>query len=101
MPSVSPLATVMSTWRTAFTMPRRVANSTVSPETSRSALMFASRPPLRIDDVAKTVADQVEAKHREHQREARKKRDPPFARDDRARALGDHDAPFGRRRTHA
>ena len=36
MPSVSPLPTEMSTCCTAFTMPRRVANSTVRSWMSRS-----------------------------------------------------------------
>src|SRR6478735_1529978 len=57
-----------------------------------------SRPPLRIDDVAEAVAEQVEAEHRDHQRQTRKQRDPPFARDHEARAFGDHDAPLRRRR---
>src|SRR5215468_2246898 len=61
----------------------------------------SSRPPLRIDDVAQAIAEQVEAEHRNHQREAGKERDPPFARHHEACALGDHDAPFGRRRPHA
>src|SRR6202795_130113 len=80
-PSVSPLATDMLTCCTALTMPRRVANSTVRSLTSSSgwAVMF-SRPTLRIDDVAQPVAEQVEAEHRDHQRETRKQRDPPFAR---------------------
>ena len=39
----------------------------------RDALVMASasRPPLRIDDVAQAVAEQVEAEHRDHQRQAR------------------------------
>src|SRR5437588_2358756 len=36
------------------------------------------RPPLRIDDVAQAVAAQREAAHRDHQREPREQRDPPF-----------------------
>src|SRR5688500_12936168 len=109
MPSVSPLATEMLTCCTAFTMPRRVENSTVRSWTSskgcavmtasakiskttpctveRSAFLShflapcggrggqslnrSSRPPLRIDDVAQAVAEQIEAEHREHQRQAR------------------------------
>src|SRR5215475_9392313 len=191
MPSVSPLATVMSTCCTAFTMPRRVVNSTVRSLTSssgwpvmntlsagefgyvglflgegdqgaahvsqrhakipkttpckvatrsshvRRAALFHSLPPygggagrgvapaagvrgypppppfpasgegahrrmlsqpsrspLRIDDIAQAVAEQVEAEHGHHQRKAREQRDPPFARDHEAGALGDHDAPL-------
>src|SRR5215475_9444398 len=59
------------------------------------------RPPLRIDDVAQAVAEQVETEHRDHQRKTGEQRDPPFARHHEASAFGDHDAPFRRRRPHA
>src|SRR6266436_8701899 len=59
-----------------------------------------SRPSLRIDDIAETIAEQVEAEHRDHQGQAREQRDPPFARDHEARAFRDHDAPFRGRRPH-
>src|ERR1700694_4733438 len=104
MPSVSPLATEMLTCCTALTMPRLVANSTVRSLTSSSgcAVMVASsRPSLWIDDVAQTVAEQVEAEHRDHQRKAGEQCDPPFARDHEARALRNHDAPFRGRRPDA
>src|SRR5215207_3528762 len=123
----------MLTCCTAFTMPRRVLNSTVRSLTSSNgwAVMSASsrvgphsktrkttpctverrynrtgsgrssRPPLRIDDVAKAVAEQVETEHRDHQRQPREQRDPPFARHHEAGALRDHDAPFRGRRPHA
>src|ERR1700709_304833 len=97
MPSVSPLATEILTCCTALTMPRRVANSTVRSSTSSSGcavMVSPSGSPLRIDDVAQTVAEQVEAEHCDHQRETGKQRDPPFARDHEARAFRDHDAPF-------
>src|SRR5580700_5301641 len=97
MPSVSPFATDMLTCCTALTMPRRVANSTVRSLTSSSGcavILRPSRSPLRIDDIAQAVAEQVEAEHRDHQCEAREQRDPPFARHHKARAFGDHDAPF-------
>src|SRR6184192_3007071 len=60
-----------------------------------------SRAPLRIDDVAQAVAEQVEAEHRDHQRGAREERDPPFARYHEGGTFGDHDAPFRGRRPHA
>src|SRR5581483_9234818 len=101
MPSVSPLATEMSTCCTALTMPRRVVNSTVRSCTSSKGCATISRPPLGIDDIAKTVAEQVEAEHRNHQRKAGEQRDPPFARDHEARAFRDHDAPLRRWRPHA
>src|SRR3954451_19631844 len=44
-----------------------------------SAPKQPSRPPLRVDDVAQAVAEEVEAEHGDHQRQAGKKRDPPFA----------------------
>src|SRR5258707_931718 len=102
MPSVSPLATVILTCCTALTMPRRVANSTVRSLTSSSgcAVMMLC-PPLRVDDVAQTVAEQVETEHRDHQREAGKQRDPPFAGHHKAGTFRHHDAPFGGRRPHA
>src|SRR4051812_9920285 len=101
MPSVSPLATVILTCCTALTMPRRVANSTVRSLTSSRGCAVISRPPLRIDDVAQAVAEQIEAEHRDHQRETREQCDPPFARHHEAGAFGDHDAPFGGRRPDA
>src|SRR5438552_17065111 len=104
MPSVSPLATRILTCCTAFTMPRRVENSTVRSLTSSSGcavMLGLSRPPLRIDDVAQAVAKQVEAEHRDHQRQTWEQCDPPFARHHEAGALRDHDAPFGDRRPHA
>src|SRR5260221_10674330 len=104
MPSVSPLATEMLTCCTALTMPRRVANSTVRSLTSSSGcavMLVPSCPPLRIDDIAQTVAEQVETEHRDHQREAGKQCDPPFTGDHEGRAFGDHDAPFRGRRPDA
>src|SRR3954451_23485249 len=103
MPSVSPLATLMLTCCTALTMPRRVANSTVRSLTSSSGcavMVSPSRPPLRVDDVAQAVAEQVEAEHRDHQRKAVKQRDPPLTGDHEAGAFRDHDAPFRDRRPH-
>src|SRR5260370_1034923 len=104
MPTVSPLAMPTSTCFTARTMPRLVENSTVRSATSSSgtaSIMAASGAPLRIDDVAQPVAEQVEAEHRAHERGARKERDPPFARDHERGAFRHHDPPFGGRRTHA
>src|SRR5437879_7047295 len=91
----------MLTCCTAFTMPRLVANSTVRSLTSSNGCAVMSRPPLRIDDVAQAVAEQVETKHRDHQRQAGEQRDPPFARHHEAGAFGDHDAPFRGRRPDA
>src|SRR3954468_648074 len=82
--------------KTCGTTPCKVAE-----RYDRTGQTSSSRPPLRIDDVAQTVAEQVEAEHRDHQREAREQRDPPFARHHEARAFGDHDAPFRSRRPHA
>src|SRR5271156_1455522 len=98
MPSVSPLATEILTCCTALTMPRRVANSTVRSLTSSSgsAVVIASRPPLRIDPIAQTNAEQVEAKPRDHQPPAGKETPPPPAGNDVGPALRHHDPPFGR-----
>src|SRR5271154_902869 len=85
MPSVSPLATEILTCCTALTMPRRVANSTVRSSTSSSGcalVISSSRPSLRVDEIAQSVAKQVEAKHRDHQCDAGKERDPPFTGND-------------------
>src|SRR5262245_29260037 len=104
MPTVSPLAIVRSTCCTAVTMPRRVVNSTVRSRTSRSGIAVIaapSSPPLRVDDVAQAIAEQVEAEHGDHQCEAREESDPPFAGHHECRAFGDHDAPFGCRRPDA
>src|SRR5580704_14376763 len=104
MPSVSPLATEILTCCTALTMPRRVANSTVRSSTSSSGcalVISSSRPSLRVDEIAQSVAKQVEAEHRDHQRDARKERDPPFTGNDIGGAFCDHDSPFRRRRFDA
>src|ERR1700730_11943546 len=104
MPTVSPLAMRPWTCPPARTMPRRVENSTVRSATSRSgtaSVMAASGAPLRIDDVAQSIAEQVEAEHGDHERVAGKERYPPFARDHEGGAFRHHDPPFGGRRTHA
>src|SRR5436190_13061393 len=97
---VSPLAMVRSTCCTAVTMPRRVWNSTVRSRMSRSgiAVMTASSSPLRVDDIAKPVAKQIEAEHRDHQREPWKERDPPLAGHHEGGALRHHDPPLRGRR---
>src|SRR3954454_25329254 len=103
MPSVSPLPTWMSACCTALTVPRRVANSTVRSLTSSSGwavMVSPSRPPLRVDDVAQAVAEQVEAEHRDHQRKAGKQRDPPLTGDHEGGDFRGHDAPFRGRRPH-
>src|SRR5580698_4615136 len=108
MPSVSPLASEILTCCTALTTPRRVANSTVRSLTlssgravvsgslvraGRKTESSRSRPPLRIDQIAQAVAEQVEAEHRDHQRAAGKKSDPPLAGNNVGRALRHHDPP--------
>src|SRR5713226_10482285 len=105
MPTVSPLPTLRLTCVTARTIPRRVENSTVRSETSRRGRACgtpcASGSPPGIDDVAQAVAEQIEAKHRDHQRGAGKECDPPFAGDHEGCAFRHHDSPFRRGRTHA
>src|SRR3954463_4149157 len=102
MPTVSPLPTTTSTFSTARTVPRRVANSTVrSRMSSRGMAVIGSPPPLRVDDVTKPVAEKVEAEPRQHRRGAGEERDPPLARDDESRAFGHHDSPLGHWRAHA
>src|SRR5436305_1644296 len=104
MPTVSPLPTLRLKCCTARTVPPRVENSTVRSEISRrgSAPAIArSGAPPRIDDIAQSVAEQVEAEHRDHQRSAGKERDPPFARDHEGGAFRHHDPPFRRGRSHA
>src|SRR5215475_7653006 len=103
MPTVSPLATAMSTCWTARTVPRRVENSTVRSRMSSSGIAVMAAPsgaPLRVDDVAQPVAEKIEAEHRDHQRGAWKERDPPLARYHEGRTLRHHDPPFGSGRTH-
>src|SRR6202021_1503707 len=97
MPSVSPLATAMLTCCTALTMPRRVENSTVRSLTSSSgSTAIGLGPPLRIDQIAQPIAEQVEAEHRDHQRPTGKEGHPPFAGNDIGGAFRHHDPPFGR-----
>src|ERR1700675_3779921 len=96
---VSPLSTAKLTLSSARTMPERVRKSPLSPST-RSAgaavVMCVSCPSPGIDHVAQAVAEQVEAEHCDHQRQAGKERIPPFPRHHEGRALRDHDAPFRR-----
>src|SRR4029077_15943007 len=105
MPTVSPLATRTSTCSTARTTPRRVENSTVRSATSSSGTVSVTTPnsgsPLRIDDGAHPIAEQIEAEHRDHQRSAGKERDPPLARNHEGGAFRHHDSPFRRRRERA
>src|ERR671934_1407026 len=104
MPTVSPLATRTSTCSTARTTPRRVENSTVRSATSSSGTVSLTTPnsgsPLRIDDIAQPIAEQVEAEHRDHQRGAGEERDPPLAGHHEGGAFRHHDSPFRRRRAH-
>ena len=88
-------------------IPAQVANSTVRvlafQERHRIGDHFVSATmtsgaPLRIDDVAQAVAEQFEAEHRQHQCGARKKGDPPFARNDVAGAFRHQNAPLRRQR---
>src|SRR5271154_3652562 len=108
MPSVSPLATDILTCCTALTMPRRVANSTVRSLTSSNgcAVMACSRtsclrPPLRVNQIAQAIAEQIETDPRDHQRPAGEERDPPLAGNDIGRTFRDHNAPLRRRRLDA
>src|ERR1700722_19377244 len=101
---VSPLSTAKLTLSSARTMPERVRNSTLSPSTlsaGAAVVMSVSCPAPGIDQVAQAVAEQVEAEHCDHQRQAGEERVPPFPRHHEGRALRHHDAPFRRRRTHA
>src|SRR5262245_38745371 len=97
MPTVSPLASEILSRSTARTVPRRVENSTVRSRTSRRgmAVIAASSPALRVDDVAQPIAQKIEAEYRHHQRGAGKEGDPPFARDHEGGALRNHDPPLG------
>src|SRR5579862_403149 len=97
---VSPLATLKLMLSRAWTMPERVRNSTQSPSTDSAAAVMCVRSCASpwIDHVAQSVAQEIEAEHRDHQREAGKQRDPPLAGDDIGGAVGDHDAPFRSRR---
>jgi hypothetical protein len=60
--------------------------------------LIASR--LGIERVAQAVAHQVEREHRDQDREARQRDDPPRALDELERAR-EHRAPLGRRRLRA
>src|SRR5579864_8932946 len=54
----------------------------------------------RVEDVPQTVAEQVDREDRGHDRQSRKERHPPRARQKLA-ALREHVAPFRRGRTNA
>src|SRR5580692_3046365 len=101
---VSPLSTAKLTLSSARTMPERVRNSTLRPamlSAGAAVVICVSCSSPGIDHVAQAVAEQVEAEHRDHQRQAGKERVPPFPGHHEGRALRDHDAPFRRRRPHA
>src|SRR6516162_6291085 len=103
MPTVSPLPTLTLTWFTARTVPRRVENSTVRSEISRrgsAPAIASSGAPTRIDDIAQSVTEKIEAEHRDHQRSTGKECNPPFARDHEGGAFRHHDPPFRRGRAH-
>ena len=61
---------------------------------------FAHFRPLRVEDVAQAVAEQVEAERDDEDREPRHRRHPPLV-DEEAPAAGDHRAPFRRGRLGA
>src|SRR5262249_18536556 len=103
MPTVSPLATAMSTCWTARTVPRRGENSTGRARMSSRGVSVMGGPsqgPPRGRAGARPVAQKIEAEHRDHQRGAWKERDPPLARHHEGRTLRHHDPPFGSGRTH-
>jgi len=61
-----------------------------------------SRAHPRIENVAQAVAQQVEAEHRRHQRQAGEEPTSHHSPVEmKRRAFRDHDAPFGRRRLDA
>src|SRR2546423_1438397 len=95
IPSVSPRAISKETPLTAYTVPRRVENSTLRSSTPRSGSLAFTQ--LRVERLAQTVADQVEAEHREDDRDARDDRE------ERGRLevvvhVREHRSPFGGRR---
>src|SRR5919109_5496003 len=69
IPNVSPGAMSNEMPLTACTVPRRVQKRTWRSSTERSASL-ATRAQLRIQRLAEPVTDQVEAEHREHDRDA-------------------------------
>src|SRR4051812_433275 len=95
----------MLTCCTALTIPRRVVNSTVRSRISSKGCLTRSSirscPPLRVDDITQPIAEQVEAKHRDHQCEAGKQRDPPFTRNHEGGAFRHHDPPLRGRRPYS
>src|SRR5438876_11456574 len=98
-PTTSPRATSRlmpsSTWAT----PPSVTKSTRKPRTDRSSVIAcdAGAPQARIEDVAQTVAEQVEAHDGEKDREPGGRGIPPRVGQELAR-LRDRPAPLGRGR---
>src|ERR687897_3669008 len=95
IPSVSPGAMSNEMPLTAWIVPRRVQNSTRRSRTDRRALRPATE--LRVECLAEAVADQVEAEHRDHDREAGDDRQVDRRREVLVR-VGQHRPPLGRRR---
>ena len=85
MPTVSPLATVTSSSAPRERCP--AASEIRRSDRARPATEWCwecSCAPRRVDNVAQAVAQEIEAKHRQHQRGTREERNPPFARDHKA-----------------
>src|SRR5436190_8957126 len=72
-PSVSPGSIEKETPLTAWTGPRDVRKRTCRSSTASSA--SATVPQLRVERLAQAVADQVEAEHRDHDRDSREDRE--------------------------
>src|SRR5580692_10500174 len=107
IPSVSPRFSVKLTPSTARTTPASVKNqvrrsltcSNGSAPVGISTLGISASSRMRVEPIAKTVADEVEADHHRQDRQAREGRHPPLR--DQLATLGDHGPPFRRRRHHA
>src|SRR5581483_5130329 len=95
MPRISPGKTSYEMSSTACTMPSSVRNSTTRFRMERTG--SGTNPALlRIECVAQTVADEVDAEHDRDDREAREHGQPPFLRI--VLTVGDEDAERGRGR---
>src|SRR5947209_14080381 len=75
IPSVSPGNTSYVTPSTACTTPSSVLNSTVRSRIER--IGSGTYPLRRIERVAQSVADEVDAEHDEHNRKAWERHEPP------------------------
>src|SRR5689334_20931563 len=96
-PMIWPRPTLRLTASSTRAGPSSVPKLMLSSETSSNASTVMGAPEARVEHVTQAVAQKIETHHHGKDGEARGERVPPGLRQEFA-GLGDHAAPFGRRR---